>query len=153
MAPFYLNIAIHAVWPILLLFVLPESLSTEARAHLAKKAAITAEENRRKDQLQREWESEEVEADAGASGWSRLSNATGSKTGKKIAGNSKRFFKKIFHFLEPVTMFAPQERSDGRTGKDWNLLLIGVAIFCSYMNYVSCSQVFMTPCMLTRRDF
>jgi len=137
MVPFYVNIAIHAVWPILLLFVLPESLSTEARAHLAKKAAIAAEENRRKDQLQRDWEGEEVASDPGASGWSRLNNAAGSRTGKRIAGITRRFFKRMFHFLEPLTMFAPQERLDGGKGKNWNLLFIGAAIFCSYTNYVS----------------
>lgn len=145
MVPFYVNVAIHATWPILLLFVLPESLSTEARAHLAKKAAIAAEERRRKDQLQRDWESEEVASDPGASGWSRLNNATGSRTGKKIAGSTKRFFKTVFHFLEPLTMFAPQEREDGGKGKNWNLLLLGIAIFCSSINYVSIYTTKLKP--------
>lgn len=137
MVPFYVNVVIHSVWPILVLFVLPESLSTEARAHLRKKAIAQADEQRRKDQLQRDWESEEVVHEPGSSGWRRLSTAAGSKTGKKIAGNTRRSLKRIFHFLEPLTTFAPQERLDGRPGKDWNLVFIAIAMFCTSMNYVS----------------
>jgi hypothetical protein len=136
MTPFYVALCVHAIWIVLLLTVLPESLSSQARSHLAKKAAAAANAAKRKEDLEREWESEHPSDDPNASGFS-TGTATHSRRRKRLVGNSRRLFKRAFHFLEPLTIFIPQERTDGKSGKDWNLTLVAFAIFCTSMNYVS----------------
>lgn len=60
-------------------------------------------------------------------------------------GSVARLSKRLFHFLEPLTVFSPQERVDGVRGKDWNLALIAFAIFAEAMNFVS-SRVLVVVC-------
>lgn len=140
MVPFYIDATVHAVWPILILLLLPESLSKEARAHLAKQSEKAAESARRKDALQREWENEHSvtphDDDPAASGWSRISNPGHSRRRRRFVGRITRFSKTMFHFLEPLTVFAPHERLDGGRGKDWNLTLVAIAILAASMNMV-----------------
>lgn len=140
MTPFYIAVVVHAIWIVLLLTLLPESLSSQARAHLAKKAAATAETAKRKEDLEREWESEHPSDAPNESGFSQGGSAAHSRRRKRLVGNSRRFFKRAFHFLEPLTIFIPKDRDDGGSGMDWNLTLVAFAIFCTSMNYVSRSQ-------------
>lgn len=137
MTPFYVGVCVHALWIVLLLTLLPESLSTQARAHLAKKAAATAEAAKRKEALEREWEAEDPIDEPNESGFSQGGSATHSRRRKRFVGNTRRLARRAFHFLEPLTIFIPKERDDGKSGLDWNLTWVAFAIFCAAMNYVS----------------
>ena len=137
MTPFYCALCVHAVWIVLILTVLPESLSSQARAHLAKKATESAEAAKRKEDLEREWEAEDPSDEPNESAFSQRTTATHSRRRKRLSGNFRRLVKRTFHFLEPLTIFVPKERDDGKSGLDWNLTLVAFAIFCTSMNYVS----------------
>jgi hypothetical protein len=144
MAPFYVAICIHATFIPLLLFLLPESLSTEARQILTKNAALSREAKRRAHAAQREWEDETPAVEqndpfdangTGGSTWSRLSGVGGgaggaghSKTRKRLMGNAKRAIKRALGFLEPLAIFLPRE-TDEYEGKDWSLTFVGMAMF------------------------
>lgn len=58
MAPFYVSVCVHAVFVLLFSFLLPESLSSEARQILAKNAALARDAAKRQDALDRAWENE-----------------------------------------------------------------------------------------------
>ena len=147
MTPFYVNLVIHIIGLSFVLFLLPESLSKEARVHLAKKAHKAAHAKARKEALQREWEDEEADDTAGAahgqSGWSMISLGGGTKPPsrwrKRFAGRIQRGFYRMFAFLEPLSVFKPTVGENGR--KDWRLALVAFAIFCEAMNFVSTRRV------------
>ena len=61
MVPFYLSACVHATLALYILFVLPESLSTEARAILTANAKVKAAARKRKEAAEREWEDTEVD--------------------------------------------------------------------------------------------
>nr|XP_018261112.1 uncharacterized protein I303_06833 [Kwoniella dejecticola CBS 10117]OBR83270.1 hypothetical protein I303_06833 [Kwoniella dejecticola CBS 10117] len=105
MTPFYVNAAIFTIYLPLILLVLPESLSTEARATLAKNASIAKEEAKKRDQLEREWEDE-----------------------TPFPGNFRRTLRRVFGFLEPLSIFIPT-RKEGERYRDWNLTVVGAGIF------------------------
>ncbi|ORY31622.1 hypothetical protein BCR39DRAFT_525949 [Naematelia encephala] len=136
MTPFYVSIVVHATWVFLILLVLPESLSSEARVVLRKNAQLAAEANRRRDAAEREWEDETPDDDrpdplGAESAWSRVSfsHAGHSRRRKRFVGNAKRMFRRFTMPLRPLAIFLPREREDGRPGKEWNLTWVGCALF------------------------
>ena len=58
MLPFYINICVHALYIPAFLFLLPESLSSQARAMLSKQAVLESEAAARREVAEREWEAE-----------------------------------------------------------------------------------------------
>ena len=149
MLPFYVSLGFHVFWIIMIVFILPESLSTEARAHLRKVSKFARQAVRRQDALEREWEDESPTGEmddplssagpdgAGTSGWSRISNAGHSRRRKKLVGNARRFTRRMFRFAQPMSIFLPHERTDGRSGRDWNLTAAGMTVFCTSIMMVS----------------
>lgn len=143
MVPFYLNVCVHLTFMSLMFFLLPESLSSEARVILTKNAQLAKERARRRDQAEREWENETPASEpadphmpiGGDSGWSRLSHAGHSKRRKRLVGNLTRLLRSARAPLQPLAIFLPRERDDGT--KDYNLTAAGCAIFCASMLYVS----------------
>lgn len=152
MTPFYLNICVHLFYITMIILVLPESLSKEARTILKKTAKIASDAQKRQDTLAREWENETPAAGpeiadpfltatpgstSGVSeserpGWSRrfsmsAPNAQSSKRHKKFAGLLRRTFRTATAFLQPLAVFLPTEKEDG--GKDWNMTVTGAALF------------------------
>ncbi|ORX39460.1 major facilitator superfamily domain-containing protein [Kockovaella imperatae] len=137
MIPFYANVILHIVSIPAYYFLLPESLSSEARRHLRKMAKISRLAEKRRDAMEREWENEDPDeteepATPGVSG-RRFSTAGHSRRRKRFVGNAKRLFRRMTRFARPLQVFAPVERPDGR-GKDYNLTLVGLGMFvCSLM--------------------
>ena len=56
MVPFYLSACVHAFFILYILLILPESLSSEARAILTANANVKAAARKRKEAAEREWE-------------------------------------------------------------------------------------------------
>jgi len=146
MLPFYMSVCIHAIFVCLILFVLPESLSSESRQILSKNADLARAAAQRQDTLDREWEStprhrgEPSERDPllhNDSTFSRISgtDATHSRRRKRFMGRARRVFRRLFSFLQPLTIFAPRELEDG--SKDWNLTKVGAGMFVLGLLYVS----------------
>ena len=146
MIPFYVNVAVHLVFIIMFMTILPESLSSDARTILAKNAALARDAVRRRDAAEREWENEAPTIEvtdpllgtsipAGDSGWSRISHAGASRRRKRFVGNMTRLFRTATKPLTPLAIFMPQEKEDGQ--KDWNLFWVGVASFTLSMMMVS----------------
>jgi hypothetical protein len=146
MTPFYVSVCIHAVFVCMILFVLPESLSSESRQILTKNAELARAAAKRQDAMDREWEAtprhrgEPTERDPlvhTESSFSRISgaDATHSRRRKRLVGNARRLFRRLFMFLEPLTVFAPRELEDG--SKDWNLTKVGAGMFLIGCLYVS----------------
>ena len=142
MIPFYVNVVVHALYIPFMLFVLPESLSTEARVILSKNAELSREQAKRRDLAEREWEDEVLAHEpeeplvapsrsAGAiSRWADLvSHAGHSRRRKRAVGNARRFLRRIFGFLQPLGIFLPRDRDDG-PGRDWTMTFLGCAMFC-----------------------
>jgi hypothetical protein len=146
MAPFYLSVVIHVVFVLMILFVLPESLSSESRQILSKNAELARAAAKRQDAIDREWEAtprqraDPSERDPllhNDSSFSRVTgtNVTHSRRRKRLVGNARRTFRKVFSFLQPLTVFAPRELEDG--SKDWNLTKVGMGMFLMGCLYVS----------------
>lgn len=146
MAPFYLSVAIHVSFILMILFVLPESLSSESRQILSKNAELARAAAKRQDAIDREWEAtprqrgDPNERDPllhNDSTFSRVSgtDATHSRRRKRLVGNVRRVFRRLFAFLQPLTVFAPRETEDGTT--DWNLTKVGLGMFLMGCLYVS----------------
>jgi hypothetical protein len=153
MTPFYLNIVIHLFYISMIALVLPESLSKEARTILKKNAKLASDAQKRKDTLTREWENETPAAGLEVADpfltatpgsiatneerptWSRRFSTlsrTGahehsSKRQKRIRGLLRRAFKKSTAFLQPLGVFMPTTKEDGRT--DWNMTIMGASMF------------------------
>lgn len=146
MLPFYLSVCVHAVIVCWILFLLPESLSSESRQILSKNAELARVAAHRQDTLDREWEStprrrgQASETDPllqNDSTFSRISgtDATHSRRRKRLMGNARRLTRRLFSFLQPLTIFAPRELEDGT--KDWNLTKVGGGMFLLGLLYVS----------------
>jgi hypothetical protein len=56
MVPFYISACVHAFFILYILLVLPESLSSEARAILTANAKVKSAARKRKEAAEREWE-------------------------------------------------------------------------------------------------
>nr|XP_019043904.1 hypothetical protein I302_07179 [Kwoniella bestiolae CBS 10118]OCF22834.1 hypothetical protein I302_07179 [Kwoniella bestiolae CBS 10118] len=108
MTPFYVNAIIYTLYIPLIVFLLPESLSSEARAQLAKNAKLAKEEASKRDQLEREWENETP----------FLPDGQGEETDPL----------KLFGFLQPLSIFIPS-RKEGERHRDWNLTVVGAGLF------------------------
>ncbi|KAG8889929.1 hypothetical protein FRB98_001975 [Tulasnella sp. 332] len=98
LTPFYIALTIHMLMLPLYLLVLPESLSMEARAALAKK--------------QHEVQGERAEA-------VRQAKASG-------LWHTREKFLALFSFLAPLAIFLPR-RIEGTGRRDWNLTLLIVS--------------------------
>nr|XP_019010539.1 uncharacterized protein I206_05011 [Kwoniella pini CBS 10737]OCF49320.1 hypothetical protein I206_05011 [Kwoniella pini CBS 10737] len=110
MTPFYVNAVVFAIYIPLILLMLPESLSNQARATLAKNASTAREEAKKRDQLEREWEDETPFPADGT------------------IGNFRRIFRRVFGFLEPLAIFIPVKK-EGENRRDWNLTAVGAGLF------------------------
>lgn len=134
MSPFYINIGIHIFFITMMLLVLPESLSKEARTILVKNAKLASEAQRQQDSLAREWENETPAREsedpfttqAGESGWSLRQGPT-SRRQKKVVGMLSRGFRKSTAFLRPLGVFMPTRTEEGRL--DWNMTITGAALY------------------------
>jgi hypothetical protein len=105
-------------------FLLPESLSSESRVVLEKRAK--AAEQRRREREEAEIAAEcAAGADAGESGWSLASVTTTPR--RKALGSTRRLARRSIVFLRPLTVFKPRRRDDGVM--DYNLALMGVGAF------------------------
>lgn len=166
MIPFYFSVCIHVIFMMLILFVLPESLSSESRQILKKNAEVARENARLKDAADREWESTPVKAVRavanerdpllqGDSAFSRISGSdvNHSRRRKRLVGTARRILRRTFAFLQPLSVFAPRETEDG--GKDWNLTKVGAGMFLIGCLMVCTLQVRTTASVLTAscRDY
>ncbi|KAJ9117577.1 hypothetical protein QFC22_004427 [Naganishia vaughanmartiniae] len=142
---FYVSATLSSVFALFVIFILPESLSSEARHALGRVAKAKALREARLEQEERDWEdngsTEEPDdgADANASGWSRMSGVTTTSTRsrRQLQGRLRRLRRRLFSFLAPLAMFLPKDRvgSDGlsqkgSSGKDWNLTFLILSSFC-----------------------
>lgn len=134
MAPFYINMCIHILYIPLFLFLLPESLSSEARMILDKNAKLAHQAANDRDAAEREWENETPAVELANPLEQRT--ATSSKRTKRLRGSLRRTFRRATGFLQPLAIFLPREMEDGR--KDWSLTFVGCSISCMSMLYVSC---------------
>ena len=117
----------HTVFSLLIRFLLPESLSSESRAMLAKRAAAAAKRRREREEAEIAAEREYDDA-AGESGWSLASvTATPRRGGRRAVGASRRFARRGIVFLRPLSIFKPRKRADGTW--DANLFFLGIAAF------------------------
>lgn len=118
-------------------FLLPESLSSESRLQLSKKAKLAAERRRERDQEQMHWErmgprrmgsvSPGPESSPGDSGWSRVRAATSRhRTVRRSIGSLRRLVRRSLWFLEPLKVLIP-EKIDGK--RDWNLPIVAFMLF------------------------
>lgn len=131
-------------WPLLLLFLLfivPESLSAEKRAHLAKAAAT---ERAVAAQAEAAFDAEEdrMYADARA----RLHDAADSThaiqyayqraihshTLRRVVRFTRKLTARFLAPLESLTIFLPRLRDplNRHKGRDWNLFYLAVVMFC-----------------------
>ncbi|KAL1410824.1 hypothetical protein Q8F55_001767 [Vanrija albida] len=140
LSPFYISVTTHLVSTLLIRFLLPESLSSEARAVLTKRAAAAREAARQAEAAQRRWEDygddsdEEDVRDAAAadSSWSRISaTPRRTRTARRAVGTFRRAFARVFGFLRPLSVFLPSENDDGST--NLNLTFMGVFVFFTSM--------------------
>lgn len=129
LAPFYVSVSVHALWVILIRFLLPESLSSDSRDILKKRAKAAKAAARERDAAERAWE---LEGDStpheGDSSFSRLAAPVrGSRTGRRAVGFALRVGRRAILPLRPLGVFWPQRGEDGH--KNYNLLLMGVLHF------------------------
>ncbi|KAG9036214.1 hypothetical protein FRB95_009577 [Tulasnella sp. JGI-2019a] len=110
LTPFYVAVTIHILTSPFYLFVLPESLSVEARATLTRK--------------QHEVQEEHTEA-------VRQAKASG-------LWHTRQRFLALFGFLSPLAIFLPK-KVEGSNRRDWNLTLVIVAygIIYSQMSLIN----------------
>ncbi|KAJ9110259.1 hypothetical protein QFC19_001662 [Naganishia cerealis] len=142
---FYVSATLSSVFVIFVIFILPESLSSEARHALGRVAKAKALREARLEQEERDWEDngspEEPNEgmDANASGWSRISGVTTASTRsrRRMTGKLRRLRKRMFSFLAPLSMFLPRDKvdTDGlsrkkSSRKDWNLTFLIMSSFC-----------------------
>lgn len=178
MLPLYINATTLLSLVFFTLLLLPESLSTEARDFLKKKAKTARQAAKAKEQLELDWENESPslaqpddpllshmaganygstlhpQDDTGAeSGWSRISNNGGgrSKRMKRFIGRFRRLAKRSVAFLEPMAIWLPRTREDGR-GKDWNMTAMGVILASVSMLWVSRNSAGQCGGILTCRS-
>lgn len=135
---------VNSIFVLFVIFVLPESLSTEARSALGKLAKDKALRRAQREEAERAWENEgsiseasDDETDLNASGWSRLSGVTTTSTRsrRKMAGRLRRARRRMFAFIAPLSMFLPRDNGIVYPGKkagakDWNLTFLIMSSFC-----------------------
>jgi hypothetical protein len=143
MSVFYLAVIFNSAMVFFVAFILPESLTAEARVALAEAVSTKKNALAEREAAERAWEEDfeddQTEDNAGASGWSRLSEATtrttkGRRIRRRLQGRMKRLRRRLFGFLSPLRLFVPKDKlvqEGGRTEmrKDYNLLLLVLAMF------------------------
>lgn len=141
---FYVAATLNTLFVLFVIFILPESLSSEARNALGKLAKAKALRRAQREEAERDWEdngsmsdASEDDADASASGWSRLSGVTTTSTRsrRKMAGTLRRIRRRMFAFVAPLSMFLPRDNGTVYPGKksgakDWNLTFLIMSSFC-----------------------
>lgn len=137
MSVFYFAACANIILVFFVAFILPESLSSEARAALHKAAQMKRQRLSEREAAERAWEEDcQDDPDMNASGWSRISGMNGqTRSGKRFRGRMKRLRRRMFAFLSPLRLFVPKEKivtSEGKkTGlKDYNLLLLVATLGC-----------------------
>ncbi|KIR98789.1 hypothetical protein L804_03403 [Cryptococcus deuterogattii 2001/935-1] len=158
MTPFYINLVLYSLSIPLVLFLLPESLSSDARLILAKRARLAEDADARREAAEIEWEDEtpvlprvgmnergehaQEEEDPLVSGRSlRFDGMNGHLKRRKMKETIKRLGKKATGFLAPLGIFLPKiveedEKEDedgevrvsGRVRREWNMTVMGMVI-------------------------
>ncbi|KIR68319.1 hypothetical protein I314_01819 [Cryptococcus bacillisporus CA1873] len=158
MTPFYINLVLYSLSIPLVLFLLPESLSSDARLILAKRARLAEDADARREAAEIEWEDEtpvlpragmnergehaQEEEDPLVSGRSlRLDGMSGHLKRRKMMETIKRLGKKATGFLAPLGIFLPmiveedekededgEGRVSGRVRREWNMTVMGMVI-------------------------
>ena len=139
MSVFYLAAMFNTCIILFIAFVVPESLTREARHALGQ--AVSAKKNAmaEREAAERAWEEESDaeadEPDTNASGWSRISGVTAksSRSKRRFHGRMKRLRRRMFAFLSPLRLFIPKTKVIEEGGrvlvkKDYNLLLLVMAM-------------------------
>lgn len=130
LTPFYVSVTVHFVFTILLRFVLPESLSSDSRAMLAKRAKAASQAKKDRDVAERAWEADGDEETPvrGDSGFSRIATPIrGSRVGRRAVGEVRRMARRAVTPLQPLAVFIPQKLPGG--GRNYNLLLLAIVNF------------------------
>lgn len=135
--PFYLTIGTHLFFAILIRILLPESLSSESRAILAKRARASAQRRREREEAEIAAEhaagaSSSGANTAGESGWSLATVPLASPNPHRVRGAARRLGRRGITFLRPIGVFKPRKRADGSW--DYNLMLLGVGVFVMGLN-------------------
>ncbi|CAK9787407.1 unnamed protein product [Cutaneotrichosporon oleaginosum] len=129
LAPFYISITVHALWVVLIRFLLPESLSSDSRDILRKRAKVASAAQRERDAVERAWEHDgDGVPNDGDSSFSRIAAPVrGNRTARRAMGFARRIGRRAVLPLQPLGVFWPQKDEDGR--RNYNLLLMGVLNF------------------------
>lgn len=156
--PFYISILMHGLTAILFRFLLPESLSTESRIQLTKKAKLAAERRREREQEQVYWEqmgprrlaahqsslsplrsSPSPSTSPGDSGWSRV-RAAGLSRVEQVRAASNRY-RTVRRFLGSLRRTARRmvwflepltiliPEKDSSGKRDYNLTVVALMLF------------------------
>jgi hypothetical protein len=176
---FYVGVCLFLTFLVFVLYVIPESLSSEARAALANAADAKALRARQKEQAEREWENESDDDDAAGaadssgvmrvphgeeSGWSMISIRTtatnasrrSTKRRKRLRGMIRRFRRRALGFARPLGLFIPKDKEYRSPSgnivvrKDWNLTFLALGTFFAATLLVSDRCVHIADCPLTR---
>ncbi|GMK56859.1 hypothetical protein CspeluHIS016_0306990 [Cutaneotrichosporon spelunceum] len=129
--PFYISVSVHALWVVLIRFLLPESLSSESRAILKQRSKVAAAEAREREAAERAWEQDgdgDDEPRVSESSFSRIAGGVrGSRSARQTMGLARRIGRRALLPLRPLGIFWPQKGEDGHT--DYNLLLVAILHF------------------------
>ncbi|KAL1406985.1 hypothetical protein Q8F55_006398 [Vanrija albida] len=131
LSPFHFSIVCQFILTILIRFLLPESLSREARGHLRRRAVAGHKAASEREAAERAWEdADDLDSSDDGSAWSRVSSVRG-RTKRRLQGNLRRFAKRLFAPLAALGVFLPQ-KVDGKLAASrqaWSMTYIGVLIF------------------------
>ncbi|BEI84547.1 hypothetical protein CcaverHIS002_0411510 [Cutaneotrichosporon cavernicola] len=129
--PFYISVCVHAMWVVLIRFLLPESLSSDSRAILKQRAKAAAAAARERDAAERAWEFDGDDQDQpheSESSFARLAGGVrGSRNARRTMGFARRIGRRAILPLKPLGIFWPQRGEDGR--REYNLILIAILNF------------------------
>lgn len=132
---FYVSASLNTLFVFFVALVLPESLSSEARAALHKMALAKRLKARQTEQAEIDWEREDRVEPGEVKTWGDAVRARL----RRLRGSVNRTRRRAFGFLSPLAMFLPKDREvpDGRGGykikRDFNMTLLVAAGFCGYM--------------------
>lgn len=137
LAPFYVSVSIHTLFVLLIRFVLPESLSSDSRKILDKRAKAAKQAAKERDAAERAWEVDGDDEAAGDSGFSsRIATPMrGSRAGRRVLGEMRRMARRAVLPLQPLSVFVPHRNALGV--RNYNLLLLGVLSFIMAQMMVS----------------
>jgi hypothetical protein len=130
LSPFYVSVCVHFLWVILIRFLLPESLSSDSRDILKKRAKAAKAAAAERDAAERAWEvdGDDTPTAEGDSSFSRLAGGVrGSRSARRVAGFVRRIGRRATLPLRPLSVFWPHKDDQGR--RNYNLLLMGILNF------------------------